>query len=90
MIMPVAVAIVATVVTATAAVPNGSDSNVRIATVVARTESIPITRIVEAATRLDDGRRLRAVIRIAPGAATNVAGVVVTARERQGCRKSEK
>jgi hypothetical protein len=88
MIVPVTVAVIATVVTTT--IPGGTHGNRRVPTAVLTRAVVAVTRVVVSTDRLDDRRRFRAVIRIAPGAAANVAGVVVTTRQRQGSRENEK
>jgi hypothetical protein len=88
MIVPVAVAVIAAVVTT--AVPGGAHRDGRVSTAVIPRTVVAVTRIVVSTARLHDRRRFRAVIRIAPGTAANVAGVVVTTRQRQRCRENEK
>jgi hypothetical protein len=92
MVVPATVTVVTTVIT-TPAIPGRAKDDVVIPAVIPRTEAVAIaeTRVVVTTTRLDDGRRFGAVIRVAaPGAATNVAGVVVTTSKRQDGRGSQK
>ena len=83
MIVAIAITVVPTVIAATV----NSDGGIT-AAVIAR-PVIAVTRVVVSAARLDDGRRFRTVIRIAPGAASNIGRVVVTTRKRQGCCDSQ-
>jgi hypothetical protein len=88
MIVAIAITVV-TAIVATAAVPDRTNGDIRIAAVIAGSETVAITGVIETAARLDDRGRFRAVIRIAARAATNVAGIVIATRKRQGCRDSQ-